>query len=81
MKALAGHSSKTAEEIVKMMPDDFNKKLKEWEQIKDSKPGTSPQLGRKSSGSSKGKKKRRHQDKWSREIDRMMRGGNGLDLR
>ena len=30
MKALAGHSSKTAEEIVKMMPDDFNKKLKEW---------------------------------------------------
>merc|ERR1712223_2253021 len=37
-KALAGHSNKTTEEISKLMPDDFNKKLKEWEQIKEGKP-------------------------------------------
>jgi hypothetical protein len=33
-KALAGHSSKNVEEIQKMMPDDFNRKLKEWEMMK-----------------------------------------------
>ncbi len=33
-KALAGHSSKNVEEIQRMMPDDFNRKLKEWEIMK-----------------------------------------------
>ena len=28
----------TTEEITKLMPEDFNKKLKEWEQIKEGKP-------------------------------------------
>ena len=48
-KALAGHSNKvggwgggepaqTTEEITKLMPEEFNKKLKEWEQIKEGKP-------------------------------------------
>ncbi len=37
-KALAGHSSKKVEEIQKMMPEDFNRKLKEWEIIKGAKP-------------------------------------------
>ena len=32
---MAGHSSKNVEEIQKLMPDDFNRKLKEWEQIKE----------------------------------------------
>lgn len=37
-KAMTGHSNKTTEEISKLMPDDFNKKLREWEQLKVSKP-------------------------------------------
>lgn len=45
-KALAGHSSKNVEEIQKMMPEDFNRKLKEWELIKDLKPN-SPKTDRK----------------------------------
>ena len=32
---MAGQSSKKVEEIQKLMPDDFNRKLKEWEQIKE----------------------------------------------
>merc|ERR1712032_513231 len=48
-KALAGHSNKTTEEITKLMPEDFNKKLKEWEQIKEGKP--SPRSERASVGS------------------------------
>ena len=32
---MAGHSSKKVEDIQKLMPDDFNRKLKEWEQIKE----------------------------------------------
>merc|ERR1712136_167815 len=35
IKAMAGQSSKKVEEIQKLMPDDFNRKLKEWEQIKE----------------------------------------------
>ena len=30
-KALAGTSKKNVDEIRQLMPDDFNKKLKEWE--------------------------------------------------
>ena len=37
-KAMAGHSNRTTEEISKLMPEDFNKKLREWEQLKV-KPG------------------------------------------
>ena len=37
-KAMTGHSNKTTEEISKLMPEDFNKKLREWEQLKVSKP-------------------------------------------
>ena len=42
------------------MPDDFNKKLKEWEQIKEGKPNarSSPEVDKKS------KKKRKPQEKW-----------------
>ena len=36
---MAGHSSKNVEEIQKLMPDDFNRKLKEWEQIKETGVG------------------------------------------
>ena len=35
-KALAGQGSKNVEEIKKLMPEDFNRKLQEWEQIKES---------------------------------------------
>ena len=45
-KALAGQSAKKVEEIQKMMPDDFNRKLKEWEQIKSSSTSR-PTLERK----------------------------------
>lgn len=38
IKALSGHSSKNVEEIQKMMPEDFNRKLKEWELMKVTKP-------------------------------------------
>lgn len=38
-KALAGQSAKKVEEIQKMMPDDFNRKLKEWELMKGAKSG------------------------------------------
>ena len=40
MKALAGNSSKNVEEIQQMMPEEFNRKLKEWELIKEGKPGS-----------------------------------------
>ena len=33
-KALAGTSKKNVDEIRQLMPDDFNKKLSEWELIK-----------------------------------------------
>ena len=33
-KALAGHSSKKVEEIERLMPDDFSRKLREWEMMK-----------------------------------------------
>ena len=39
IKAMAGHSSKKVEDIQKLMPDDFNRKLKEWEQIKETGMG------------------------------------------
>ena len=32
---MEGRSSKKVEDIQKLMPDDFNRKLKEWEQIKE----------------------------------------------
>merc|ERR1719228_1587050 len=56
-KALAGHSNKTTEEITKLMPEDFNKKLKEWEQIKEGKP--SPRCERSSAEAEKKVKKKR----------------------
>merc|ERR1711892_16043 len=61
-KAMAGHSNKTTEEITKLMPEDFNKKLKEWEQIKEGKPNarSSPEVDKKT------KKKRKPQEKWVR---------------
>ncbi len=34
-KALAGQGCKNVEEIRKLMPDDFNRKLQEWELIKE----------------------------------------------
>jgi hypothetical protein len=34
-KAMAGHGCKNVEEIRKLMPEDFNRKLAEWEQIKE----------------------------------------------
>merc|ERR1719228_1193871 len=60
-KALAGHSDKTTEEITKLMPEDFNKKLKEWEQIKEGKP--SPRLKRSSEGSTEKKMKKKRKRK------------------
>ena len=33
-KALAGTSNKNVDEIRQLMPEDFNKKLQEWEQKK-----------------------------------------------
>merc|ERR1719228_304978 len=56
-KALAGHSNKTTEEITKLMPEDFNKKLKEWEQIKEGKP--SHRTDRSSAEAEKKVKKKR----------------------
>merc|ERR1712013_832536 len=65
-KALAGHSNKTTEEITKLMPEDFNKKLKEWEQIKEGKPNvrSSPEVDKKC------KKKRKPQEKLSKASGR-----------
>jgi len=34
-KALAGQGCKNIEEIRKLMPEDFNRKLQKWELIKD----------------------------------------------
>ena len=42
---MAGHSSKKVEEIQKLMPDDFNRKLKEWEQIKETGIGKQGTVG------------------------------------
>ena len=46
IKAMSGHSSKKVEDIQKLMPDDFNRKLKEWEQIKETGTGARQTLGR-----------------------------------
>ena len=37
-EAKSVQTCQTTEEITKLMPEDFNKKLKEWEQIKEGKP-------------------------------------------
>ena len=79
-KALAGHSNKTTEEISKLMPDDFNKKLKEWEQIKEGKPqevsGESHTAGA-AAVEKKGKKKRKPQERWVRSAGK--KGKEGQD--
>lgn len=36
IKAMAGNSSKNVEDIRKLMPEEFNRKLMEWELIKES---------------------------------------------
>ena len=63
-KAMAGHSNRTTEELSKLMPDDFNKKYKEWEQLKVSKPADQ-QSPHPSPGDKKVKKKRKSQERSS----------------
>ena len=43
-KALAGTSKKNVDEIRQLMPDDFNKKLKEWE-LKKQTPTVAANVG------------------------------------
>ena len=57
----------TTEELSKLMPEDFNKKLREWEQIKiTAKPGEAPGAGagaQPDTGEKKVKKKRKSQER------------------
>ena len=63
-KAMAGHSNRTTEEISKLMPEDFNKKLREWEQLKV-KPGEGCKDREEPGGEEKKpKKKHKSQEHW-----------------
>ena len=61
------------------MPDDFNKKLKEWEQIKEGKPqevaGESQTAGA-AVVEKKGKKKRKPQERWVRSAGKKGKEGH-----
>merc|ERR1719362_2046757 len=61
---MAGHSNRTTEEISKLMPEDFNKKLREWEQLKV-KPGEGCKDREEPGGEEKKpKKKHKSQEHW-----------------
>ena len=56
------------------MPDDFNKKYREWEQLKVTKPGDSHQQQPSTSGDKKVKKKRKSQERSSKKMSEERRG-------
>ena len=74
---MAGHSNRTTEEISKLMPEDFNKKLREWEQLKV-KPGDGCKDREEPGGEEKKpKKKHKSQEHWVKSKKAKNEGSRG----
>ena len=68
----------TTEEISKLMPEDFNKKYREWEQIKVAKPGDScNRVESAGEHEKKMKKKRKSQERWVNKSGKKVKEDRG----